>query len=411
MIEFTICSLLTILPDFLIRRFVQGKRVGVEITLYSMWYELRYGITACAILTISLITMIFYFHPSSGSVTSIFRTVTILPETAGRVDEVFVQNNQKVKAGDPIFKMDDARQRTALVTAERQVDVIEAQFGVAEADLEAAVAQIAQVEASLNELRIELNRTETLMARGSSAVSQQDLDRQQAEVLSQEAALAAATSQADGARQNLETLLPAQRASAIAARDQAQVELDLTEVFAGTDGTVEQFVLQPGDYVSAILRPAGIIVPDVSVHYRLQAGYDQISAQVIKPGMLAEVTCTSIPFTVIPMVVVSVQDVIASGQLRPTDELIDIAARARPGTITVGMEPLYEGGIDKVIPGSQCVSNVYTSNHERLQDPELSGLQRFGLHVIDTTGLVHAFILRIHALLLPVRTLVLSGGH
>jgi hypothetical protein len=33
------------------------------------------------------------------------------------------------------------------------------------------------------------------------------------------------------------------------------------------------------------------------------------------------------------------------------------------------------------------------------------------LHVIDTVGLVHAMILRLQAILLPVRTLVLSGGH
>ena len=34
-----------------------------------------------------------------------------------------------------------------------------------------------------------------------------------------------------------------------------------------------------------------------------------------------------------------------------------------------------------------------------------------GERVIDATGLVHAAILRLQALILPVRTLVLSGGH
>jgi hypothetical protein len=42
MIEVLLCSVVTILPDFLVRRFVQGKRIGHEITLYSVWYELRY---------------------------------------------------------------------------------------------------------------------------------------------------------------------------------------------------------------------------------------------------------------------------------------------------------------------------------------------------------------------------------
>ena len=57
-----------------------------------------------------------------------------------------------------------------------------------------------------------------------------------------------------------------------------------------------------------------------------------------------------------------------------------------------------------------CIANAYTSNHEALQDPEIGTLQRLGLHAIDTIGVVHAMILRIQALLLPVQTLVL-GGH
>ena len=53
MLELLLCSLLTILPDYLYRRYVQGKRIGKEITLYSVWFELRWGITACVILTVS----------------------------------------------------------------------------------------------------------------------------------------------------------------------------------------------------------------------------------------------------------------------------------------------------------------------------------------------------------------------
>ena len=47
MLELLLCSLLTILPDYLFRRYVQGKRIGKEITIYSVWFELRWGITGC----------------------------------------------------------------------------------------------------------------------------------------------------------------------------------------------------------------------------------------------------------------------------------------------------------------------------------------------------------------------------
>ena len=79
MLEIVLCSLVTILPDYLFRRYVQGKRVGKEITIYSVWYELRYGLTGCMMLTVLLITIIFYYHPSTTSVTASFRSIPILP--------------------------------------------------------------------------------------------------------------------------------------------------------------------------------------------------------------------------------------------------------------------------------------------------------------------------------------------
>jgi hypothetical protein len=44
--------------------------------------------------------------------------------------------------------------------------------------------------------------------------------------------------------------------------------------------------------------------------------FGQIEAQVMKAGTIAEVTCVSKPFTVIPMVVTDVQEYIAAGQSR-----------------------------------------------------------------------------------------------
>ena len=69
MLEMLLCSLVTLLPDYLYRRYVQGKRFGKEITLYSVWFELRWGITGCLILTVLLITTVFYNHPSTSNVT------------------------------------------------------------------------------------------------------------------------------------------------------------------------------------------------------------------------------------------------------------------------------------------------------------------------------------------------------
>jgi multidrug resistance efflux pump len=209
----------------------------------------------------------------------------------------------------------------------------------------------------------------------------------------------------------ISSLLPAQKASAEAALAQAQVELDKTVVRAGIDGTLEQFTLRKGDIVNPIMRSAGVLIPAEAGRYGLVAGFSQLEAQVMKRGMVAEVTCISKPMTIIPMVVTSVQDLIAAGQVQASDRLIDPQQVVRPGTITVYLEPLFAGGFDGVPPGSNCIANAYTNNHDRLDDPDLSTGSWLFLHVIDTVGVVHAIILRIQALLLPVQTLVLSGGH
>jgi hypothetical protein len=131
---------------------------------------------------------------------------------------------------------------------------------------------------------------------------------------------------------------------------------------------------------------------------------------VVKVGSVAEIMCASKPFTVIPMVVTEVQDVIASGQVRPSDALLDIQALRQPGTITAFLEPIYPGTTDDIPPGSSCVANVYTNNHDRLHDDESLGTaKRIFLHVVDTVGLVHAAGLRIQALLLPLNALVFTG--
>ena len=111
------------------------------------------------------------------------------------------------------------------------------------------------------------------------------------------------------------------------------------------------------------------------------------------------------------MVVTEVQELIATGQFRASDQLIDAQQVKAPGTITVYLEPLYEGGFEGVPPGSSCLANAYTSNHDALEDPNISTWRWLYLHMIDAVGVVHAVILRIQALLLPVQTLVFSGGH
>lgn len=125
--------------------------------------------------------------------------------------------------------------------------------------------------------------------------------------------------------------------------------------------------------------------------------------------MIAEITCVSKPLSIIPMVITDVQDVISAGQFRPGDQLVDAQDIARPGTVFVRLEALYAGQTDGIPPGSKCIANAYTNSHTLIASGELGTLGNIYYHVVDTLGLVHALILRIQALALPVSVLVLSG--
>ncbi|MGI9389009.1 MAG: HlyD family secretion protein [Boseongicola sp.] len=409
MLEVLLCSLVSIFPDYLIRRYLQGKRFGHELTLFSVWYELRYGITICAILTVSLITVVFYYHPSTTNVSSFFRTVTILSEGSGRVEEVFVANNQKVKAGDPLFSLEASSQRAAVETAKLRVEEVDAKFLLSAAEVRAAEGSVENAMGALSEAVEELKVRQELQARGSTAVSDRDVETLQNAVTSSQGVLNAAIANKQAVEANLNELLPAQKSTAEAMLRQANADLDKMVVHASVDGDIEQFSLQPGDIVSPLLRPGGVLVPADVGHGRFQAGFHQIATQVIKPGMISEIACLSLPFTIVPMKVVTVTNYIPAGQFRPSDQLLDLQDRARPGTMTVYMEPLYEGSADRISRGSKCIANIYTNNHDRFENEDLGTFEWLFLHMVDTVGIVEAFLLRVKVLLMPVQNLVLTG--
>ncbi|WP_312362730.1 HlyD family secretion protein [Ensifer sp.] len=410
MFEFLLCSLLTIFPDYLFRRYGQGKRLGREITIYSVWFELRWGITACIVLTISLITLIFYFHPSTKNVTSAFRTVAILPEAGGRVSEIYATRFEKVKAGQPLFKLDSTEEEATAELARRQIAEVDAQMAVTRTELVAADGAIVQAEAAVKQAQDEYDTQVELNRLNANVVARREIERRQVALEGRKGALTAAVSSKQTLETKINSLLPSQKATAEANLTQAEVDIGKTTVRAGVSGTLQQFTLRIGEVVNPLLRPAGVLVPEDAGRARLVAGFGQIEAQVMKVGMIGEATCIGKPFTIIPLVVTEVQDVIAAGQIRASDQLVDVTQISQPGTLTVVMEPLYPGVLDDVPPGSSCIANAYTSNHDKLDEPGISTVRWAYLHGVDAVGLVHAMILRIQALMLPVQTLVL-GGH
>lgn len=409
MLEVLFAALITILPDYLYRRHRQGKRLGHEITLFNVWYELRWGLTACAILAISLITVIFHFHPTSKTVSAAFRTVTVLSERAGRVAEVYVDNNARVTAGAPVFRLDTSRQEASAETARRRLEEIRAAMALGASDIAAAEAGLAAAEAALRQARDDLARRQEIADRNSTVVSEQELERLQTAVEQAQGQRDASDAALRGVRTRLDEVLPAQERSALAVLNEAETEIALSTVHAEVDGTLTQFLLKPGDIVNPILRPAGILVPDVTGRGNLVAAFSQISSSVLREGMLVEITCAAKPLKVIPMRIDRVQRAIASGQFRPGDALVDLQDRRRPGSISAFLAPVFPGHIDDLPPGSTCVGVAYSNRSEDIERGEIAGFRAFIARLVDGMGIANAIVLRAQAIVLPVRALVFSG--
>jgi hypothetical protein len=65
--------------------------------------------------------------------------------------------------------------------------------------------------------------------------------------------------------------------------------------------------------------------------------------------------------------------------------------------------------LDGVLPGSSCIANADTSNHDLIASNDIGSVKKVILHAVDTVGIVHAMILHIEALVLPIQILVFTG--
>ena len=294
-------------------------------------------------------------------------------------------------------------------TARRKIAETEAAMIVAQADIQKAEGQVREAQGAQQQALDELETKQELHRRNPGIVPLRDIERLQVRVDATQGTVAAATATKQAAEIRLPSVLPAEKASAEAQLAEAHVELEKTFIRAGVSGRVEQFFLRVGDIVNPLMRPAGILIPEGAGQRGLQAGFGQIEAQIMKPGMIAEATCVSKPWTIIPMVVTQVQDFIAAGQFRGGEQLLDPQQVRQPGTLFVYLEPLYEGGLQGVTPGSTCIANAYSNNHDIIAAKDTSFLRGVALHAVDALGLVHALILRLQALVLPFQTLVFSG--
>jgi multidrug resistance efflux pump len=179
--------------------------------LFSVWFELRFGIISCLMLAVALITVIFYYHPSSDTATLYFRTVPILPEINGRVAEVNVEFSAPIKKGEVIFKLDSSKQQAAMETSRRKIVEVDAEMLTAQADVLKSEGQIQQAKSDFQQASDELDVKRELQKRSPGIVPQRDIEKLEVLLAGRQGALDAATASKQSLMTRVTALLPAEK--------------------------------------------------------------------------------------------------------------------------------------------------------------------------------------------------------
>ena len=238
-------------------------------------------------------------------------TVTVAPRVNGYIDQIYVIDNQIVKAGDPLVRI-DLRNYQALLTQQdaavnaRSADLqtAENQLAQQQAAVEQARAQLVGAQANAKFARDEADRYQGLRDAGvetdqryAQAVNQRNQDA--AAVLGAEANVKVAERQLETMRSQINQTR-AQLAGARAATNTAQLNLDDTIVRASINGRIGDKTAQVGQFVQAGTRLMSV-VPVQDVY--LVANYKETQVQRMKVGQKAVVKVDAVGDAAIPGVI------------------------------------------------------------------------------------------------------------
>lgn len=177
--------------------------------------------------------------------------VPIAPKVSGKVKKVFVVQDQEVKAGDKLAKIDSRPYELAVERAEAQLEIAGQVTGQDTAGVAAAEAALAQARAQLLKAEQDFERVERLFEQEPGAVATADRDAIHA---AREAALATeanALAELERAKERLGAEGEGQIRDAAAALEQARIDLAETTLYAPTNGAIANLELEVGHYAKA----------------------------------------------------------------------------------------------------------------------------------------------------------------
>jgi membrane fusion protein (multidrug efflux system) len=219
------------------------------------------------------------------------RPVLISPQVTGNIVQVNVTDNQPVKSGDLLAKIDPRDYQAAVDQAAAQIRQAEAtmknldaQVGVQRSQIEQATKQEVEAQAALNFSQDENKRYQDLVNTGAGTV--QRAQQASSDLLSKQAGLAAASAAKISAEKQID-VLEAQKAVSAAQLDQSKAQkaqadanLERTELRATVDGRVAKLTAAVG----ALAAPGQAIMVVVPFEVWVTANFKESQLADMRPG-------------------------------------------------------------------------------------------------------------------------------
>ena len=240
------------------------------------------------------------------------------PEVSGKVIEVAVRDNQIVRAGDLLYRIDPTPFRIAVERAEAKLAAAGQAVGASTAAVDVAQARLVEEIAQRTNIRDQAARVFELVRLGVYPVARSDqarsqLDEAEAQVKNAQASL-------EQARQELgpQGTDNPQIREALGALEQARLDLTRTTLLSPGEGAVSNLQLNIGQFATAG-QPA-LTFLDTRLVW-LQAFLRENSLEYISPGTSAEVVLDVLPGRVLPARVESVGWGVGEGDIDSTTGL------------------------------------------------------------------------------------------
>lgn len=227
--------------------------------------------------------------------------ILVAPEVEGRIAEVLVGQNQLVKPGDVLFRIDDATYRIALEKADGAVALARLQVEELRTRLKDAELKAETARNTLAFQTVQFGRQDRLRTTGNATEAQYDTARHDLDLARQAVAEAeqgvADTLVALGGNADIQTDKHPSVLGALAAQDSARLDLERTIIRAPTTGTVSQVGnLQIGQYIASG-SPVMAIIDTTSAW--VEANFKETDISHMRRGQPAELTLDAYPDTAI----------------------------------------------------------------------------------------------------------------